>query len=146
MRNLKLILITMMALIGIMAQAQKHHHPEKAAIKLVLSQQQNSWNNGSIDSFMMFYWNSPDLRFVSKKGVSYGWQKVNDNYKKSYSNKEKMGKLEFDIKSIEFVDKQNAIVVGSWAIQNNDGNPSGYFTLWFKKINGKWLIILDHTS
>ena len=146
MRKLKLILITMMGLIGIMAQAQKHHHLEKAAIKLVLSQQQNSWNNGSIDSFMMFYWNSPELRFVSKKGVSYGWQKVNDNYKKSYSNKEKMGKLEFDIKSIEFVDKQNAIVVGSWAIQNNDGNPSGYFTLWFKKINGKWLIILDHTS
>ena len=146
MRKLKFILITILGLIGTIVQAQKHHHSEKAAIKLVLSQQQNSWNNGSIDSFMMHYWNSPDLRFVSKKGVNYGWQKVNDNYKKSYSSKEKMGKLEFDIKSIEFVDKLNAIVVGSWAIQNNDGNPSGYFTLWFKKINGKWLIVLDHTS
>jgi hypothetical protein len=127
-------------------EAQKHHQPEKAAIKLVLQQQQTAWNNGSIDSFMVHYWNNSDLRFVSKKGVSYGWQKVSDNYKKSYSSKEKMGNLLFDIKSIELIDKINALVVGSWAIQNNDGNPSGYFTLWLKKINGKWLIVLDHTS
>ncbi len=126
--------------------AQKHHHPDKSAIIQVLKSQQIAWNNGSIDSFMLHYWNSPDLRFVSKKGVSYGWQKVSDNYKKSYSNKEKMGRLEFDIKSIELIDKSNAIVVGAWSIQNNDGNPNGYFTLWLKKINGKWVIILDHTS
>ena len=126
--------------------AQKHHHPDKAAIKQVLKLQQNAWNNGSVDSFMLHYWNSPELRFVSKKGVSNGWQKVSDNYKKSYSNKEKMGKLEFDIKSIELIDRLNAMVVGAWTIQNNDGNPSGYFTLWFKKIKGKWVIVLDHTS
>lgn len=126
--------------------AQKYHHPDNEAIKEVLKLQQNAWNNGSVDSFMLHYWNSPELRFVSKKGVSYGWQKVSDNYKKSYSNKEKMGQLEFDIKSIELINPTNAIVVGAWAIQNNDGNPSGYFTLWFKKIKGKWVIVLDHTS
>ena len=126
--------------------AQKNHHPDNEAIKEVLKLQQNAWNNGSVDSFMLHYWNSPELRFVSKKGVSNGWQKVSDNYKKSYSNKEKMGKLEFDIKSIELIDRLNAMVVGAWTIQNNDGNPSGYFTLWFKKIKGKWVIVLDHTS
>jgi hypothetical protein len=24
--------------------------------------------------------------------------------------------------------------------------PCGYFTLWFRKINGEWKIVCDHTS
>jgi hypothetical protein len=29
--------------------------------------------------------------------------------------------------------------------RRND-RPTGYFTLWFRKINGTWKIISDHTS
>ena len=35
--------------------AQKNHHTDNEAIKEVLKLQQNAWNNGSVDSFMLHY-------------------------------------------------------------------------------------------
>jgi len=115
-------------------------------ITTVMSLQEKAWNNGNLDSFMLFYWNSPDLRFVSKNGVRKGWQAVYDSYKKNYSDKGEMGKLTFELKSIEPIGKDQALVVGSWQVLNASGILKGYFTLWFKKIDKEWRIVLDHTS
>jgi hypothetical protein len=123
----------------------KAPQPDKAAILQVLKKQQSAWNKGNIDSFMTGYSNSPELRFVSKNGVRYCWQTVSDNYKKNYDTKEKMGELVFDIVSTELLNKENALVIGKWKVIANK-TSEGYFSLWFKKIDGKWLIVLDHTS
>ncbi len=128
------------------AYGQKKNHQEFLAINAILSKQEAAWNNGNLDSFMLYYWHSPELRFVSKNGVRKGWQAVYDSYKKNYSDKGEMGKLSFDIKNIDLIDKENAMVVGSWKVENKSGTPNGYFSLWFKKIDGQWLIIMDHTS
>jgi hypothetical protein len=77
--------------------------------------------------------------------VRYGWQAVTDNYKKNYDTKEKMGELVFDIVSTELLNKENALVTGKWKVIANK-TSEGYFSLWFKRIGGKWLIVLDHTS
>ena len=58
-----------------------------------LHSQQKAWNEGNIDGFMSSYWNNDSLKFIGSKGITYGWQKTLDNYKKSYPNKEAMGKL-----------------------------------------------------
>ena len=70
-------------------------------IKKVMSEQENAWNNGDLDGFMQGYWKNDQLKFISKNGVTYGWQNIYNNYKKSYPNKETMGTLTFDIISIE---------------------------------------------
>lgn len=125
---------------------QQQKNKETIAIIDILSKQEAAWNNGNLDSFMLYYWHSPALRFVSKNGVRKGWQAVYDSYKKNYSDKDEMGKLGFEIKSIDLIDKENAMVVGSWKVENKSGSPAGYFSLWFKKIGGEWFIIMDHTS
>ncbi|OYU96012.1 MAG: DUF4440 domain-containing protein [Bacteroidetes bacterium B1(2017)] len=119
---------------------------KEAQVMKVLKLQECAWNNANLDSFMLFYWNSPDLRFVSKNGVKKGWQPVYDGYKKNYAEKGQMGKLSFVISSIELVSNDNAMVIGSWKVENSTGVHEGYFTLWFKKIKGNWLIVVDHTS
>lgn len=143
--NRVLLLAICLLLAAPFAFSQKHHNPDKAVILQVLKKQQAAWNNGSIDSFMLGYWNSPELRFLSKNGLRYGWQTVTDNYKKNYDTKEKMGELVFDIVSTELLSKESALVVGKWKVIANK-TSEGYFSLWFKKIGGKWLIVLDHTS
>jgi hypothetical protein len=35
--------------------------------------------------------------FIGKSGITYGWQKTLDNYKKGYPDKEAMGKLHFTL-------------------------------------------------
>jgi len=118
---------------------------EKEAILQVMSQQEQDWNNGNIDAFMQGYWQSDSLMFVGKNGIKYGWQTTLENYKKSYPDKSTMGNLSFAIEKLE-VENQTAFMLGKWNITRESDNIGGYFTLYWKKIDGKWVIVLDHTS
>jgi hypothetical protein len=70
-----------------------------------------------------------------------------DRYEKSYSNRDKMGTLEFDIQEVDFMSKTSAWVLGKWHLKRPvEGDIGGYFTLIFKKINGNWVVVSDHTS
>lgn len=110
--------------------------------------QQNAWNNSDIGEFMEGYWKSDSLTFIGKKGITNGWQQTFDNYKKGYPDKATMGKLQFDIIRIELFSKTSAQVLGKWELirDADKGNVGGYFTLIFKKINKRWVIVSDHTS
>jgi ketosteroid isomerase-like protein len=126
--------------------------PEES-IRAVMKTQSDAWNQGDIDGFMKYYWNNPDLTFVSKRGVSKGWQQVYDNYKKGYPDKTAMGKLTFDKLEFDKMSGTTYMVTGSWFLEyeqvkdaNNRDNVGGWFTLIFKKFKKDWLIVYDHTS
>jgi ketosteroid isomerase-like protein len=131
----------LLLLFGLNLKAQ-----DKQAILKVLDTQQQAWSHGDIPGFMAYYWHSDSLMFVGKNGPQYGWQKTFDNYKKSYPDKAAMGELTFDIKKVNLLDANNAFVLGAWHLKREKDAPGGYFTLWFKKIDGLWLIVVDHTS
>ena len=111
-----------------------------------LDMQTDCWNKGDLDCFMQGYWKSDSLKFIGKKGLNYGWQTTLDNYKKSYPNREAMGQLKFEIKSIEELSGSIIFVVGKWHLERSIGNLEGHFSLVWKEINGKWVIIADHSS
>lgn len=118
----------------------------KKAILLVLQNQCIAWNAGNIEQYMQGYWHHDSLQFVSKKGITYGYTNTLEKYKKSYPTKAEMGQLQFDILQINKISHNNYMVQGKWQLQNVNPIPMGYFTLWFKKISGKWYIVMDHTS
>ncbi len=119
---------------------------DQQAILKVLSVQNQAWNRGDLDAFMQGYWKSDSLLFVGKSGPKYGWQTTLDNYKKGYPDKAAMGQLTFDILKVQLLDKTNAFVLGGWRLKREKDAPGGYFTLWFRKINGEWKIVADHSS
>jgi ketosteroid isomerase-like protein len=119
---------------------------DKQAIIKVMAKQQQDWNRGDIDGFMQSYWKSDSLMFMGKNGPNYGWQNTLDHYKKSYPDKAAMGQLSFKIIKVDVLDKTNAFVLGAWNLKRDKDAPGGYFTLWFKKFNGVWKIVADHTS
>ena len=119
---------------------------DKQAVLKVLSTQQAAWNRGDIDTFMEGYWKSDSLLFIGKSAPKYGWQSTLDNYKKGYPDKAAMGTLSFNILKVEILDPKNAFVLGGWQLKRDKDTPGGYFTLWFRKINGEWKIVCDHTS
>ncbi len=120
---------------------------DKKEILEILLQQQNSWNKGDIPAFMNGYWRSDSLMFVGKSGVTYGWENTLKNYQKSYPNAETMGKLHFTVLKLEILDKKNAFLVGKWHLTRPEkGDVGGHFTLFWKKIKGKWCIVADHSS
>lgn len=120
---------------------------EEVAIREVLTRQNQNWNDGNIDAFMNDYWKSDSLMFIGKTGVVYGWQATKERYYRNYPDRKTMGKLAFDIKQVNLHSPETAWVLGSWQLTRPEvGDIGGYFTLIFRKINGKWLVVSDHTS
>ena len=107
--------------------------------------QETAWNNADIAGFMKYYWKSDSLKFIGSKGITYGWQKTYDNYVKGYPTKEAMGILTFTIKEIIQLSESSIYVIGQWELKK-EKPAGGYFTLLWKKINGQWVIVADHTS
>jgi ketosteroid isomerase-like protein len=126
--------------------AQKAESKDFQAVRQVLATQQAAWNEGNIEQFMQYYWQSPDLQFIGSNGVTYGWQNTLNRYKKTYSTRELMGTLQFDILNLNQRSKTVISVVGKFTLIRKNDQPSGHFLLIFQKIKGKWVIVADHTS
>ena len=119
----------------------------QTVISSTMHRQQESWNKGDLPGFMHGYWESDSLRFMGKDGVTYGWKATLQRYQNSYPTPEKMGQLTFSQLRIEKINSSNAYVDGIWTLAYpNDKKVSGHFTLLWKKINGTWVIVSDHSS
>lgn len=119
---------------------------DKKEIMQLLDRQVSDWNRGDIDSFMVGYWNSDSLMFIGQSGVTYGYNATKANYKKNYSDTAQMGKLNFDILHVTRLSPNHFFVVGKWFLKRSVGDVKGHFTLIFKKIGGRWVIVSDHSS
>lgn len=140
MTRIKLIVLLWFYFFDINAQ----RHPERLITK-AMKEQQEAWNAGNIEGFMAHYWKSDSLKFIGSKGITYGWQKTLDNYKKSYPDKKAMGQLTFTFVEVKQLSRQCVYVIGKWALEK-EKPVSGYFTLLWQKREGRWVIIADHTS
>ena len=119
---------------------------DEMAIRNILAQQTIAWNGGDIENFMQPYWHSDSLMFIGKSGITYGWQKTLENYKKGYPDAAAMGKLDFTILQAKRLSALFFSVAGKWHLARTAGDLSGYFTLLFKKIKHAWVIVQDHSS
>jgi ketosteroid isomerase-like protein len=120
---------------------------ETEAIKGVLDIQVENWNKGDIEGFMMGYIPTEELMFIGNTGIKKGWNNTLERYKTTYSTREKMGTLKFDIIKVDILDHDDAHVIGKYMLSNQQDSifASGYYTLLWKKVDGKWLIAVDQT-
>ncbi len=120
---------------------------DSALIRRAMNAQLTAWNNGDIDSFMQTYWKSDSLMFIGSSAPTYGWQTTLEHYKKSYPDTATMGKLSFNLIQLRKLSDEYYFVIGGWHLKRNSmKDVGGYFTLLFRKINGEWKIVVDHTS
>ena len=108
--------------------------------------QRIAWNAGDLNKFMETYWQSDSLMFVGKSGITYGWQNTLNNYKKGYPDTAAMGKLDFNLLEVKRLSVMYFFVVGKWHLTRSIGDVGGHFTLLFRKIKNKWVIVADHSS
>ena len=140
---MKSILFSLLVLFFVHASAQTKDELE---IRKLLNDQTIAWNQGSIDDFMKGYWHNDSLMFVGKNGITFGYAQALDNYKKNYSSQALMGQLFFTLLRLKRLSPDYYYVVGKWFLKRTAGDIGGIYTLIFRKINGKWLIVSDHTS
>ena len=119
---------------------------DETTIRQLLNSQTEAWNRGDIDGFMKGYWENDSLMFIGKSGITYGWTNTLNNYKRGYPDTAAMGKLTFKLLSVKRLSKKYYHVVGQWHLKRSIGDAGGHYNLLLQKINGRWVIIADHSS
>ena len=140
---MKTFALVIFSLISFRAWSQPNAEKE---IRKLLDDQVLAWNQGNIEEFMKGYWNNDSLMFIGKSGIAYGYAAALNNYRRNYTDTVKMGQLRFDLLRIEPLSSVSYFVVGKWFLKRTIGDIGGIFSLVFRKINGKWAIVADHTS
>jgi ketosteroid isomerase-like protein len=141
MRKLALLLVTLAITIPSLAES-----PEEA-ITSVITRQAEAWNRGDLEGFMDGYLKSDELVFTSRSRIRRGWQVTFDAYKKTYGMaKETMGQLTFSKLEVHMLGGDAAWVLGRWDLAGPKESSGGIFTLVLRRIDGKWLVVHDHTS
>ena len=116
---------------------------DKKAIVAIMDLQQKAWSNHDLEGFMQGYWKSDSLKFYGSSGLTYGWDKTLENYKKGYPTKDHSGTLNFKINDISKIQDGAYFVMGEYHLTRKVGNANGVFMIIFKKIDGEWKIVAD---
>ncbi len=140
---MKNILLLMFVLVPFLVAGQTK---AETKIRQLLNNQTEAWNRGDIKGFMNGYWENDSLMFIGKSGVTYGWTNTLNNYIKGYPDTAAMGKLHFDLISIQRLSGKYYHVVGRWHLKRKIGDLGGHYNLLLRKIKGEWVIIADHSS
>lgn len=119
---------------------------QSARIRAVLTDQQDAWNRGDIDAFLVGYWNSDATAFAGAQGIVRGWQGLRERYRKGYPDRRAMGTLTFSDLEITPLCADAALVLGRWHLEREAGPVGGVFTLVLRRFPEGWRIIADHTS
>jgi uncharacterized protein (TIGR02246 family) len=140
---MKLIFIVLLTILSFCVFSQPK---DEAEVRNLLATQNAAWNRGDVDAFMIGYWENDSLMFIGKSGVTYGYKNTLANYKRNYPDTTAMGKLTFTLIQVKQLSPEYFHVTGKYYLTRTIGDASGHFTLMFRKINGKWVIIYDHSS
>lgn len=149
MKTLFAFLALFVAAVPLLAQS-----PDESAIRSVLTDQQQAWNQGDIPAFMKSYEDSPQTTFIGAT-MRKGFQPILERYQHAYSSPAQMGKLTFSDIDIRLLPgscgkTEFAVVTGHFHLARTDRQPGskdeGIFSLVWRKGEHGWKILLDHTS
>lgn len=120
---------------------------DRDAVKAVLDAQMTAWNKGDLAGYMNGYAKVDWLVFTSGGKVRRGWQETYDTFHAKYAqNPAAMGKLVFEILSVDAAGADGAVVLGNWILTNSPSDGRGVFSVILERRPDGWKIIHDHTS
>jgi len=119
---------------------------EEAAIRAVVAKMEAAWNRGDFAGYMAGF-KKPDVVFVSRGEFQRDWQGTLDHYVRDYGgDPARRGKLHFFDLRIERLAPDAAMLTGRYRLEGGDKPQDGINTRLFRKVDGRWVIALNHVS
>jgi len=117
------------------------------AVQQALDEQVQAWNNGDLEQVMAYYWNSPEMLWISKAGMERGHQGVLEMCQADFAAPGQMGSYAYEPLHIEQLSPQAVFYVFKWETRLNGKRMMGGVSsqLW-KNIDGNWVITSEHAS
>lgn len=143
-----MLLVPLLALVPVGCSAPHAAAPcaAECAIRRVLREQADQWNRGDIDGFMGSYWRSDELTFSAAGRTTRGWVATRERYQRRYPDRRAMGTLAFSELEVTVLAPEAALVLGRWHLDRDERPVGGNFSLVFRRMGNRWLIVHDHTS
>lgn len=118
----------------------------RKAIFAVIARMQAAWNRGDFRGYMAGFEN-PGVTFVSRGRIQDGWQGTLDHYIRDYGGSpDRRGYLTFFDMTIDMLCRDAAMLVGSYRLIRPQHAQQGINTRLFRKIDGRWVISMNHVS
>jgi uncharacterized protein (TIGR02246 family) len=119
---------------------------EEQAIRQVVARMEAAWNRGDFAGYMEGF-KKPDVVFVSRGEFQKDWQGTLDHYVRDYGGRpERRGRLRFFDLRIEMLGPDAAQLIGRYRLEGGERPQDGINTRLFRKVDGKWVIALNHVS
>ncbi|MBS0386052.1 MAG: nuclear transport factor 2 family protein [Proteobacteria bacterium] len=141
----KLLLAAALFLATPVARAQPTPSQDERDIRAVISNMETAWNRGDFRGYMDGFEN-PGVVFVSGGRIQDGWQGTLDHYIRDYGSPERRGVLHFYDIRIEMLAPDAAMLVSHYHLERAAHPQEGINTRLMRKINGRWVIALNHVS
>ena len=117
------------------------------AVAATMQRQQDAWNHADLVGFMEGYLPSDSLMFIGKSGVTYGHEATLKRYMKGYPDASAMGTLTFQNLQWISLGDHAGWLMGKWSLKKEaQEDAAGMYTLLWRKLDGTWLIVADHSS
>jgi ketosteroid isomerase-like protein len=149
MKALMLALALALALSFALTPAAKTQTPsndDTQAILGVIADMETAWNKGDFKGYMAGFKN-PDVVFVSGGRFQSDWQVTLDHYVRDYgASPETRGTLHFYDMKVEILGPDAAQLIGRFHLERPQHALEGVNTRLFRKVNGHWVIALNHVS
>jgi hypothetical protein len=105
--------------------------------------QMEAWNSGDLEAALSAYWNSPDLTWVNKRGISNGFAP----FAQSMRQEGAKGTYSGEVLHARRLSSKSALLVVRWAIVDQGKRlMGGVSTQLWEVRDGRWKIVLEHAS
>ena len=136
----------LLATVGCAQPADFDPAVEERAIRQVIADMEGAWNRGDFRGYMEGFQN-PDVVFVSRGEFQRDWQGTLDHYVRDYGGApERRGRLHFSDIRIEFLAPDAAQLISRYRLDRPENPQDGNNTRLMRKIEGRWVIALNHVS
>ena len=134
----------MLALIAVPAVATPAS--DRAEIISTIQHMEDAWNRGDFRGYMAGFKN-PDVVFVSGGKFQQGWQGTLDHYVRDYGGApERRGRLHFSDIRVEMLSPDTAQLISRYRLEGGGRPQDGINTRLMRKVDGRWVIALNHVS
>jgi ketosteroid isomerase-like protein len=108
----------------------------------------SGWNAGDIEAALAAYWDSTDITWINRAGVSRGFDDFAAEMRAAYANApETMGVYTAEILDGRALTQDSALIVARWDISLGEERLyGGISTMLWRRIDGEWKIVLEHAS
>lgn len=112
-----------------------------------IAAQVEAWNRDDLEGALARYWNAPELTWISRRGVEWGFAPFAGAMRADAAANPDLGDYQAEVLEARDLTSDSALIVVRWSI-TRDGKRlmGGVSTQIWRLVDGHWVIVLEHAS